>query len=306
MKGLTNHGNTCYLNAALQCLVHTPGLTNYVLSGWAEKDLLKKRLNACAFAREYIALTKAYWTAADPPVLDTKALWTALCKLHKPFAGQAPQDAHEALTVMLKHLHDALGRTPRISTSHAAPRVDAAAWDAHLAKDGYSILTELFCGQTACTVADDAGKYANTTHEHWVGLSLGLGGCDTLAQALTKAFEPARIDEFTLDDGTVTSVTQTKRLVYAPLVLAVHLKRFESDGTKIERLIEYPAAGLDLGGHGTWDLFAVCMHRDGHYTCACEVRGEWRLMDDAGVSAVPAAAAVSADAYVLMFKKRLE
>lgn len=302
MKGLTNCGNTCYLNAALQVLLHTPGVTNYVLSGWADKDLLKKRINACGFAREYIALTKAYWTATEPRVLDTAGACAALRKLHKPFANAQPHDAHEALTMALKYLHDALGRTPRIRPSHAAERVDSAAWEAHLAKDGYSILTELFCGQTECVVSDDAGPYRNTTHEHFVGLSLDLDGCDTLPQAMDKAFAPVHVDEYTLDDGTTTSVTQTKRLVYAPLVLVLHLKRLADDGTKIDRLIDYPLQ-LDVPGQGAYELFGVVLHRDGHYTSACEVGGSWYAHDDVAVA--PVKAQVSADASVLVYKKKL-
>lgn len=31
-SGLNNHGNTCFLNSVIQCLVYTPPLANYLLS----------------------------------------------------------------------------------------------------------------------------------------------------------------------------------------------------------------------------------------------------------------------------------
>jgi ubiquitin C-terminal hydrolase len=306
MKGLANLGNTCYLNAALQCLLHTPGLTNYVLSGWADKDLLKKRVNACALAGEYIALTRAYWTRPEPATVDPAGVWAALCKLHKPFANARPHDAHEALVLLLKHLHDALARTPRIEPSHAYDRVDRAAFDAHVAEDGYSILTELFCGQTECLVADDAGRYSSTTHEHFTGLQLDLEGCSGVAQALARAFAPVRLEGFRPGDGggAAAPATQTRRLVYAPLVLVLHLKRFAPDGAKVDRFLDYPAT-LDLPAQGVYDLFAAVLHNGDHYVSLCEVRGQWRRMDDADVAPVDVNAVVSKDAYVLLYKKRL-
>ena len=33
MKGLYNIGNTCYMNSAIQCLIHIPELRNFFLTG---------------------------------------------------------------------------------------------------------------------------------------------------------------------------------------------------------------------------------------------------------------------------------
>lgn len=298
MKGLTNLGNTCYLNAALQCLVHVPGLTNYVLSGWAEKDVSKKRINACALATAYAEMTKAYWGAPEPGVVDPRPVWTALAKLHKPFANAKPHDAHEALVLLLKHLHDALARTPRIDPSLAYRRVDREAWDAHVEAEGYSILTELVRGQMRCTVA--AGAYRSDTYEHFVGLTLDGPGVDPAA-----CLRPTTIPDFVASPGAApTAATQTKRLVYAPLVLVLHLKR-----PRENRATAPTAAPFSVVlGPDAYELFAACLLADGHYTAVCEAGGTWRHMDDDAVAEVDAAtvARMLADrAYVLLYKKRL-
>lgn len=312
MRGLLNLGNTCYLNAALQCLLHVPGLTNYALQGLADKDLARKRANACALATEYIALVGRYWGGADAgeaaPPLDTTALLAALRKLHKPFAAAVPQDAHEAVTAVLKHLHDALGRTPRIHPSPADAAVLREPWEQHLERDGYSILTELFCGQTECLVTADDGSYASTTHEHFVGLTLDLDGCSGVDQALARAFAPVAVDDFALEgQQRRVRVTQTKRLVHSPLVLVLHLKRFAADGSKVDRFMGYSTT-LDVPGCTdpcSYDLFAVCLHCDGHYRAACEARGAWHLADDASTAPIDMNAVITKEAYILFYKRRM-
>lgn len=304
MRGLRNLGNTCYLNAALQCLLHAPGLTNYVLQGWADKDLARRRINACALATAYAALVRDYWSDDGGEPLDPQPVLAALRKLHRPFAAACPHDAHEAVTTLLKYLHDALARTPRIRPSPAEAAVVREPWEAHLAKDGYSILAELFCGQTENLVTDDAGRYASTTHEHFVGLTLDLDGCTGVSQALTKAFAPTVIPDYVLPGGERAAVTQTKRLVHAPLLLVLHLKRFAADGAKIDRFVGYDTV-LRVCNHATYDLFGVCLHAGGHYRAACEANGVWRLMDDDAVARIDLNAVITKEAYVLFYKKRL-
>ncbi len=300
MKGLTNLGNTCYLNAALQCLLFSPPLTNYALSGLAEQDLHRKRINACALATEYISLAKAYWTDPEPAVLDTRALWGALAKLHRPFANSNPHDAHEALALLLRHLHDAFAKTPRVERSPAWQHVDRPAWEAQCAKEGYSMVTELFQGQLECTVTAPDG-HTSVTHEHFTGLSLDLQGCATVQQAVARCTEAVQIEGYTLPSGQAAAVTQTRRFRYMPLVLVVHLKRFDSAGGKVDRFVDYSTA-LEAGG-ARYRLFGVCLHVDGHYVAACEVHDHWFLCDDAACTPMEVNSVVQKDAYVLMYKQ---
>lgn len=302
MKGLTNAGNTCYLNAALQCLLHAPGLTNYVLTDWFDKDLSKRRPNAWGVASRYAKLVRDYWMAAQPGVLDSTPTWEATCKAHKAFANGQPHDAHEALVVLLKSLHDALTRTPRIEPSLAYADVVKPAWDEYVAKEGYSILTELFVAQTESTVAG-ANGYESTTYEHSMVTSLDITDSSTVSQALSKSFDPTDV-EYRFPDGSVGTARLTRRLVYAPILLVLHLKRFCADGSKIDKFVNYSTT-LELMHH-TYDLFGVIFHDGGHYVAACEAAGTWRLLDDAAVSEdMDLNSVVHKNAYVLLYKKKV-
>lgn len=304
MRGLSDAGGTCFVNAALQCLLFSPPLTNYILSGLATKDLCKRRVNACAMTTEYMALTKAFWTIPVDrmPCADTNKIVAALRKAHKPFAGDGHRDAHEALRVLLRHMHEAWAKAPRIERSLAAPRVNLEAWEGHIDKEGYSPIVEMFMGQEAVLIDGDA--YREETHEHFLVLS--LEACASVTAALRRHLEPRTVQGFVLPGGGIATVTKSRRVTYFPLILTIHLKRFDPSGSKIDRFVSYSTT-LDLAdlGGGVYDLFGVVFHGNNHYTAACEAGGKWHMQDD-GVS-TPIEninALVHKDAYVLMYKKR--
>lgn len=312
MRGFVNLGNTCYLNAALQCLLHTPPLTNYVLREIAEQDLYKKRVNACLLANEYISLTKAYWRQPDSRALDPCRLRDALCKLRKQFASQQPHDAHEALEALLAGLHDALARMPRMLNSPAQAGVDGEAWEADCRACGYSIVTEVFQGQAECVVRCAEAGHRSVTHEHFRGLSLDVQD-DTAVEQAIHAQLRAQPVEYALPDGRQARALQTRRFLYLPLILVLHLKRCDGAAHGNRATVEYPAV-LSLASaaaaRNEYHLFAACFHRDGHYTVACQSTGEWRVMNDAFVERVDASDVVgdlerARDAYVLLYKKKL-
>jgi ubiquitin C-terminal hydrolase len=66
MKGFQNHGNTCYFNTAIQCLMHIPSLTNYFLKNPYKGE--------CAFTRAYSDLVKVYWTKGHESVTISSLL----------------------------------------------------------------------------------------------------------------------------------------------------------------------------------------------------------------------------------------
>ena len=65
--GLVNLGNTCYLNACLQCLSHMKPMTNYFLSKNYCEDLTYKKVSKSPSGRlaiEYIRFIREVWHGA--------------------------------------------------------------------------------------------------------------------------------------------------------------------------------------------------------------------------------------------------
>ena len=75
MKGLTNYGNTCYFNAALQCILQVPQLSNYmILKNFDHKDEL---------VLEYQKIVKNFWTSPESSINILKFLKLFISKFKR-------------------------------------------------------------------------------------------------------------------------------------------------------------------------------------------------------------------------------
>ena len=281
MRGFVNaNGTTCYLAAALQCMLHSPQLVNYLLTqGCAAEDVNNRKKNASALTKAIIDLAKQMWTEPDDgSPLRLAEVGAALGKHSKTFAAPQYQDAHECMLALIDGLHQGLSKMKPLPMSIARNALLAAgaehiaAWNAAAQRD-YSFLTEIFQGQ----------MLKNGQYEHFWSVSLNLASGESLQQLLAEHFYGA----------TVT---------YTPLLFIIQLNRFTPTGEKIDKFINY---GLFLPFGGShYRLYAVCLHRDAHYTAICENHGQWTHFNDAHVETpVDPNAIIQKDAYILLFKK---
>jgi ubiquitin carboxyl-terminal hydrolase 4/11/15 len=112
LVGFQNLGFTCFMNSALQCVMHSPGMKNYFLSGLFQTHLnLDNPLGTkdAELAKVFAKLTQVYWSGEET-VIAPWSLKKVISKFSPQFIGYDQHDAHELLTFLLSGIHEDLNQ----------------------------------------------------------------------------------------------------------------------------------------------------------------------------------------------------
>lgn len=160
LVGLNNLGNTCFMNAALQCLSKATPLTRFFLSGRFKEDINPHNPLGTGgkLANAYGVTMKDLWWSRGSSSISPTALKRAIALFAPRFAGCVQHDAQEFLAYLLDGLHEDLNRIrkapyvemPDVSDSQDMDVAGAKAWDAHCQRND-SIVFDTFYGQFKST-----------------------------------------------------------------------------------------------------------------------------------------------------------
>nr|XP_009938600.1 PREDICTED: inactive ubiquitin carboxyl-terminal hydrolase 50 [Opisthocomus hoazin] len=313
LTGLRNLGNTCYMNAILQCLCSVPPLVEYFLSGKHKAALNKENgESAAAFG----CLMSDMWCGQFDCV-SPEVFYLLLGKRYPAFSKRTQQDAQEFLISVLNELHEALKKS-----SKRRCITDAKASSGSVSET--SIITELFEGQLSYDIMCLECKATGDRPESFTVLSLPVPAKSPCAlQDCLKCF--FQQDTLTWNNQIYCSWCGTKQdaavkgtITKAPQIIIFHLKRFEWQGKhrrKLSTEICYPLSNLDLAPYSSllacqataYSLCAVVNHSgfldDGHYTAFCKhsVTEAWYSFDDAQITEIPSSSVQTDTAYLLFY-----
>ncbi|XP_055363140.1 ubiquitin carboxyl-terminal hydrolase 2-like [Betta splendens] len=318
--GLDNSGNSCYLNAALQCLCATVPLVEHLLHQDTRKALTRSK---CHVAEVFVRLLQEMWLGGSPTCAPVEAR-SVLCSILPQFNNYYQQDAQELLLCLLNALHDDLKKAEK----HKACSVQQPRPDQNKRRAAEcTIVSQLFEGRLSYTsLCMDCGHQAHSTQSFTV-LSLPIPATTKccIQDCLSLFFEHTILAG---EEQMLCSVCGLRRetavvtcLDKPPEVLMLHLKRFGRKGKNQVKLrtnvlfsmtlnlSQFLNSSVHNNPHSSYHLFAVLNHTGnlnmGHYTALCRnaLTGTWHCFDDSDVREVQDNVVQSPNAYVLVYSK---
>ncbi|KAF8902399.1 hypothetical protein CPB84DRAFT_1746670 [Gymnopilus junonius] len=251
-SGLKNLGNTCYMNAPIQCLSATVPFSRFFTGKLAG-----------AFAK----LLHDMW-GGDLPYLTPIDFRRSICQLNSQYNGSDQHDSQEFLSFLIDGIHEDLNRiigkpnythTPEeeAELERLPPQIASdREWRAWRSRND-SLIVDFFQGQMRNRLECLTCHKTSTTYNVFSILSLPVpnsrSGKVPIERCIDAFFNEEVLEK---DDAWDCPQCKAKRraskklsLARLPPVLVIHLKRFEANGRfsdKIDTFVDFPMRSLDL------------------------------------------------------------
>jgi len=338
-NGLNNLGNTCWLNALLQCFFAVPGFPEYIASLQRQKQ--SRRSGPDLNTPEMIANAKEI-QARDEFIRNLQTTFNALkltyrrsprLKLPQSFSPiglwkslKRPSDQHDTHEKLMWFL-DQLEKS-EMQSLKATDQSDETEEKVDPSQKPSLKINEFFQGVQTSTLSCSLCGFESVSREPFQALSLALkktvrgsGKMIELEKQLKSYFKPEtlKVDWKCSNCKKISEPTKRLALEKAPKNLIIHLKRFEMDWekeviNKIGNKVSFPTTGLNLRTidkkRQTYDLIGVVNHfgtmEAGHYVASTKdlEKDAWFTFDDEEAKRVRPSSIIRKTAYILYFVLR--
>eukprot|EP00977_Amphora_coffeiformis_P007267 scaffold1581_cov169-Amphora_coffeaeformis.AAC.3 len=308
--GFNNLGNTCYLNATLQCLAHIPAFCQSLLTlpsmhNGKKDDLSPGKRFTLMLKRLFARAHRGHTSTTAPRRIVNNV--PSLSKTGSPggykFRPGRQEDCHEFLVHLLDAMNDGELREAGIDQ-------DASGWRDRLPiprLDETTFIRRTFGGYFRSQVQCTRCGYKSNTYDPFLDLSLQISkkSCNSVLDSLRDFTRKEKLD---IENQWKCSGCNK------------HLKRFTYSETfqlrkKISKPFEFPALlklPLSDGRSCQYSLTGVVMHLGGsahlgHYTACVKKPGKngkpaWFLMDDSYAEPISEKAVLrQSNAYMLFY-----
>lgn len=339
---LSNLGNTCYLNAILQCLRHTMCLNTHLFTTQTSHRLftnyhsVPKLGSSCLLLVNYIKIVQIMWEN-NSACLSPRGFKILLGETIDQFKNTQQHDAHELLVAILQSFHDALSKNVKYRiTGEVVSEIDSQIQKAHTDwisyyQNKHSIILDIFSGQCRTQITCLTCQKQSFRFDPTMVQDVSFIPNSTLSQCLDHLITPEQLSEdnlYSCEQCHNRTRAWTARAFWTlPQVLILKFNRFHhqmvgkvSQSFKIEGHVQYPLSDLDLARYVAsplvtetkYDLYAVVCHSGtmsiGHYYSIVYHPNQkvWLCYNDGKLSTVedPSQLDFNGDAYILFYRRK--
>ncbi|XP_019768454.2 ubiquitin carboxyl-terminal hydrolase 36 [Dendroctonus ponderosae] len=302
--GLTNMGNSCYLNSTLQALFHVPSMVNWLIFDREGSSLHGLPDCACLIC----AMRKTLLDSQSQIVHSIRPhlIYSRLSKLSRSLVPGRQEDAHEFLRCLLEGMEK----------SFLERFKDNATFDCKLKET--TPLNQIFGGYLRTSVRCLGCGNVSTTFQHFQDLLLDIRKAQSVDDAMDLYFTREKLDEESYHCGAChkkVQATKQFQLERPPNVLCIQLKRFSMCNNKLIKHVRFQKT-LDmtkfvrqpLRTSLKYRLVSLITHLGstlscGHYTAIGQSpSGHYYCFDDHNVKPISIQNVLDTNPYILLYE----
>jgi ubiquitin carboxyl-terminal hydrolase 4/11/15 len=212
--GLSNLGNTCFMNSALQCLSATVPLTDFMLKNDYLTDLNTTNPLGMGgeIAKEYRKFLGELWSS-KVGVHAPRDMKGRIERFAPQFNGYAQHDSQELLAFLLDGLHEDLNRIIKKPPVEVLDTwTPEEAWEGHKKRND-SIIVDLFQGQLKSRLRCPNNQRVSTVYDPFMYLTVPLPVMNNRKIVVTvhrmdPSLKPLKIGVVVDKDGSIKDLKQ--------------------------------------------------------------------------------------------------
>jgi ubiquitin carboxyl-terminal hydrolase 8 len=332
LSGLSNLGNTCFINSAMQIISHTYELNELLNSEHFKKKIKNKYDSALLVEWENLRqlLWKEQCTISPGKFFKTIQKLAEIKKLDI-FTGYSQNDLPEFLLFIIDCFHNSVAREIKMTISGNPENTtdNIAIKCFEMIKQTYSkeyseIWNLFYAVHVSEIISLNGGNKLSIKPEPFfmIDLPIPVGNKNpSIIDCLDHYVEGEILDgdNAWYDEDNNQKVNVKKKISFwsFPNILVIDFKRFNSKNQKNQILITFPLDNFDLSEYVIgykktsyiYELYGVCNHTGGvlggHYTSYVKnANGKWYHFNDTSVSEIAIESVVSPKAYCLFYRKK--